>query len=376
MPGIYLHIPYCKQKCHYCNFYSVAHKQHRDEIVPQMMHELRLQKDYLKGESVNTIYFGGGTPSLLTAEEINRLLSGIHELFTIEPGAEVTLEANPDDLTPTKIRQLAGTGINRLSIGIQSFNDKDLEFLNRVHSSRQAVQCIKKSQDAGFSDLSIDLIYGIPTLNNEQWEYNLMTALDLGVPHISAYALTVEDKTPLSVMIRKGKVPDVDDTVQLRHFEILLGLLESSGYQHYEISNFCIPGKYARHNTSYWQGIPYLGIGPSAHSYNGDSRQWNVSGISRYIQELQKGRIPFEIEQLSPSQRFNEYVMTSLRTIWGCDLNRIQEVFGTDWKSGLLKDAAPYLDKGLLTLSGHTLRLTREGKFRADGIAADFFRVD
>jgi oxygen-independent coproporphyrinogen-3 oxidase len=341
-----------------------------------MMRELRLQKDYLKGGAVSTIYFGGGTPSLLNAEEINQLLSGIQELFTIEQGAEITLEANPDDLTPMKIRQLAGTGINRLSIGIQSFNDKDLEFLNRVHSSDQAVQCIKRSQDAGFGDLSIDLIYGIPTLSNEQWEYNLMTTLDLGIPHISAYALTVEDKTPLSVMIKKGKVPDVDDAVQLQHFEILIDLLESSGYQHYEISNFCLPGKYARHNTSYWKGIPYLGIGPSAHSFNGSSRQWNVSGITPYILSINEGKVPFETEQLSRSQQFNEYVMTSLRTIWGCDLNRIQNDFGTAWKSGLLKDAAPYLEKGLVILADHTLLLSREGKFRADGIAADFFRVE
>lgn len=376
MAGIYLHIPYCKQKCHYCNFFSVAHTSHREEMVPAMMRELLLQKNYLRGEVVSTIYFGGGTPSLLSSDEIRQLLSGIYELFTVETEAEITLEANPDDLSPEKIRQLASTGINRLSIGIQSFSDKDLKFLNRVHSAEQAIQCIKRSQDAGFSELSIDLIYGIPTLTAEQWNTNLMTALDLQIPHLSSYALTVEDKTPLSVMIRKGKMPDVDDTVQLQHFGMLVDLLEASGYQHYEISNFCVPGKYARHNTAYWKGIPYLGLGPSAHSFNGSSRQWNVSGITPYIQSINEGKVPFETELLSPSQRFNEYVMTSLRTVWGCDTLKIQEDFGSAWREQLMKDAKPYLDKGLLSFTEHKLQLTREGKFRADGIAADFFRVD
>ncbi|MBK7175205.1 MAG: radical SAM family heme chaperone HemW [Bacteroidales bacterium] len=375
MSGIYLHIPYCKQKCHYCNFYSVANKMHREEIVPMMMRELKLQKDYLEGASINTIYFGGGTPSLLSGDEISLLLSGIQELFHVEPNAEITLEANPDDLTPVRIKNLIHTGINRLSIGIQSFSDQDLVFLNRVHSGKQAKTCIKRAQDAGFTDLSIDLIYGIPTLSSDQWEYNLMTALDFDIPHISAYALTVEDKTPLAVMIRKGKMPDVNDAVQLQHFEMLLDLLNAHGYQHYEISNFCLPGKYARHNTSYWKGIPYLGIGPSAHSFNGESRQWNVSGITPYIQALKGGKLPFEKEVLSQSQKFNEYIMTSLRTIWGCDLSHIEKTFGKEWLQQTIEDASIHIKNESLTLQNDHLTLTKKGKFRADGIAADFFRV-
>ncbi|MBK7028293.1 MAG: radical SAM family heme chaperone HemW [Bacteroidales bacterium] len=375
MSGIYLHIPYCKQKCHYCNFYSVANKMHREEIVPMMMRELKLQKDYLEGASINTIYFGGGTPSLLSGDEISLLLSGIQELFHVEPDAEITLEANPDDLTPVKIKSLIHTGINRLSIGIQSFSDQDLVFLNRVHSGKQAKTCIKRAQDAGFTDLSIDLIYGIPTLSSDQWEYNLMTALDFDIPHISAYALTVEDKTPLAVMIRKGKMPDVNDAVQLQHFEMLLDLLNAHGYQHYEISNFCLPGKYARHNTSYWKGIPYLGIGPSAHSFNGESRQWNVSGITPYIQALKEGKLPFEKEVLSQSQKFNEYIMTSLRTIWGCDLSHIEKTFGKEWLQQTIEDASIHIKNESLTLRNDHLTLSKKGKFRADGIAADFFRV-
>ncbi len=375
MSGIYLHIPYCKQKCHYCNFYSVANKMHREEIVPMMMRELKLQKDYLEGASINTIYFGGGTPSLLSGDEISLLLSGIQELFHVEPDAEITLEANPDDLTPVRIKSLIHTGINRLSIGIQSFSDQDLVFLNRVHSGKQAKTCIKRAQDAGFTDLSIDLIYGIPTLSSDQWEYNLMTALDFDIPHISAYALTVEDKTPLAVMIRKGKMPDVNDAVQLQHFEMLLDLLNAHGYQHYEISNFCLPGKYARHNTSYWKGIPYLGIGPSAHSFNGESRQWNVSGITPYIQALKGGKLPFEKEVLSQSQKFNEYIMTSLRTIWGCDLSHIEKTFGKEWLQQTIEDASIHIKNESLTLQNDHLTLTKKGKFRADGIAADFFRV-
>jgi oxygen-independent coproporphyrinogen-3 oxidase len=376
MSGIYLHIPYCKQKCHYCNFYSLASVKYRDELVPAMIRELKLQKGYLDGEPVSTIYLGGGTPSLLTAEEVAKFHSVIHELFEVTPDAEITLEANPDDLTSAKLKCLKHAGVNRLSLGVQSFEDADLKYLNRIHTGKQAYNCVKRSQDAGFSNLSIDLIYGIPTLDSTQWESNLMTALSLGIPHISAYALTVEEKTPLAVMIRKGELPDVNDAVQAQHFNLLIELLEAHGYLHYEISNFCEPGMYARHNTSYWKGISYLGIGPSAHSFNGSSRQWNVANLGQYIQALQKGEVPFEKEILSSAQRFNEYVMTSLRTLWGCDLSIIEKQFGREWMEQALLDAEKYISNGLLKTANNILYLTREGKFRADGIAAQLFRVE
>jgi oxygen-independent coproporphyrinogen III oxidase len=341
-----------------------------------MVREMELQKEYLKGEAINTIYFGGGTPSLLSGGEIARLIDRIHDLFSVNADAEITLEANPDDLGSVKLRQLRAAGINRLSIGIQSFEDTDLQFLNRTHTAKQAYNSVLRSQDAGFSNLSIDLIYGIPTLDSTGWESNLMTALELEIPHISAYALTVEEKTPLAVMIRKGKLPNVDDARQAQHFEMLTELLTAHGFLHYEISNFCQPGMFARHNTSYWKGTPYLGIGPSAHSFDGNSRQWNVSNLGQYIQSIQKEELLFEKEILSPAQRFNEYVMTSLRTQWGCNLDYIENQFGSDWVEQARKDVEKYIRSGRVKTEGNHLFLTHEGKFMADGIAAELFRVE
>jgi oxygen-independent coproporphyrinogen-3 oxidase len=375
LSGIYIHIPFCKQKCHYCNFFSLVSEKHRREIVPALIREMEFQKGYLNGESINTIYFGGGTPSLLSGSEITRLIETIHSLFNVRPDAEITLEANPDDLVKEKLTLLKASGINRLSIGIQSFEDADLQFLNRTHSAKQAYNSIQRSQDAGFSNLSIDLIYGIPTLDSAAWESNLMIALELGIPHISSYALTVEEKTPLAVLIRNGKLPDVDDAIQAQHFEILVSLLQAYGYLHYEISNFCKPGMFARHNTSYWNGIPYLGIGPSAHSFNGSSRQWNVSNLGLYIQSIQKDQLQFEKEVLSPAQHFNEYVMTSLRTQWGCNLDFIENKFGRDWVVQARKDIEKYIRSGMVRTESNHLFLTSEGKFMADGIAAELFRV-
>jgi oxygen-independent coproporphyrinogen III oxidase len=375
LSGIYLHIPYCKQKCHYCNFYSLASVKHRNELVPAMLNEIELQNNYLEGEPVSTIYLGGGTPSLLSGNEITRFLAEIKNCFNVDPDAEITLEANPDDLSKEKLIELKQSGINRLSIGIQSFNDSDLKFLNRIHTSAQGYDCILNARDAGFSNISIDLIYGIPTLDSVSWNNNLNKAIDLDIPHISAYALTVEEKTPLAVMISKGKMPNVDDAVQVEHFNMLVGQLQNAGYLHYEISNFCKPGWFARHNTSYWKGISYLGIGPSAHSFNRISRQWNVANLGQYIQSLGKNEVPYEREILSPTQRFNEYIMTSLRTQWGCELSFIQQQFGREWAEQVIQDAEKHLGNGLLKLDDGILYLTREGKFRADGIAADLFRL-
>jgi len=375
MSGIYIHIPYCRQKCHYCNFFSLATSRHRNELVPALKHELSLRQEYLSSSQVSTIYFGGGTPSVLKSAEIQELLASINSVFQVENDAEITLEANPDDLTKQKLYELKTIGINRLSIGVQSFEDKDLQFLHRDHTGRQALNSVKRSQDAGFSNLSIDLIYGIPTLDSVAWESNLLKALELYVPHISAYALTVEERTPLAVLISKGKIPEIDESVQEQHFNLLVDLLEAHGYLHYEISNFSRPGSFSRHNTAYWKGISYLGIGPSAHSYNGSTRQWNVSNLAQYIESIQQNKIPFELETLTKAQRFNEYVMTMLRTIWGIDLNVVQKKYGHDWVEQALKDSAKFIEAGQLILQDQILYLTRKGKFLADGIAAELFRV-
>lgn len=374
MSGIYIHIPYCRQKCSYCNFFSLASGKYRDELVPALLKELELQKDYLRGSGIGTVYFGGGTPSLLGGDEILSITDKIDKLFGIEAGAEITLEANPDDLTPEKLRELTTTPINRMSIGIQSFHDDDLNFLNRSHSGTDGFNCIQRVKDSGYQNLSLDLIYGIPGLTSAKWEQNLEMFLKLDIPHLSAYALTVEEKTPLAVQIRKGQAPMVEDTLQSEHFEFLSRFMESAGYLHYEISNFSKPDCFSRHNTSYWKGVHYLGIGPSAHSYNGVSRQWNISNLGQYISGVQKGELPFENEILTPTQQFNEYIMTSVRTMWGCDLNHVRQVFPPDWVTQLINEAGPFAGKGLLIMEQDVLKLTQIGKFRADGIAASLFR--
>jgi len=376
MPGIYIHIPYCKQKCHYCNFYSLATTRYRDELVPALIHEMNLQQEYLNSKTISTIYFGGGTPSILKVSDVQKLLSAIYSFFPVDENVEITLEANPDDLSKQKLSELKAIGINRLSIGIQSFEDKDLQFLHRNHTGRQAVNSIKRSQEAGFSNLSIDLIYGIPSLDSVHWESNLLRALELNVPHISAYALTVEERTPLAVSISRGKLPEIDESAQEQHFNILVDLLEAHGYLHYEISNFCRPGSFSRHNSAYWKGDTYLGIGPSAHSYNGISRQWNVSNLALYYESIRQEKVHFEREMLSLAQRFNEYIMTSLRTMWGANLNVVQKEFGHEWVKQALSDSAKFLENDQLEIKDHVLYLTRKGKFLADGIASEFFRVD
>lgn len=376
MAGIYVHIPYCRHKCNYCNFYSLASTKYRGELFLAFLREMELQQHYLDSEPVETIYFGGGTPSLLKLGELESLIAGIHKCFSVTAGAEVTLEANPDDLTVLKLREFKKSGVNRLSIGIQSFNDNDLKFLKRRHSGDQAKDCITLARYAGFYNLSIDLIYGIPTLDGNGWESNLHRATESGITHISAYALTVEDKTPLSHHIQQGRLPGIDDEKQLEHFKILTAILRERGYEHYEISNFCKPGMYSKHNTSYWQGKKYLGIGPSAHSYNGTSRQWNVANLGLYISGLKNGKVPFDGEILTTAQHYNEYIMTSLRTMWGCDLDLIRSKFGTGFAAQALSDARRFLENGMLVQHAQKLHLTDKGLFHADGIASAFFMVD
>jgi len=370
--GIYIHIPFCKHKCNYCNFYSLASTRYMDQIPDALIGEISQRSNYL-AESIETIYFGGGTPSLLACSDIERILNAVFSRFSVNPDAEITLEANPDDLTPEKLQSLKKSGINRLSIGIQSFRKEDLEFLSRSHSTEQVIQCITDAKQAGFTKLSIDLIYGIPTLTDEGWISNLSKAFSFGISHISAYSLTVEEKTPLEVMIRKGTMKAVDEGLSLSHYQILCHIMQQHGYEHYEISNFSLPGEWSRHNTAYWQGKSYLGIGPSAHSYNGSSRSWNVSNLQRYIDSVKAGKVESEQEILSPVTQFNEYIMTSLRTMWGCDLEQVRLKFGDDTADSLLQNAKKFIDSGQMICKEGKLLLTGDGRLFTDGISAALF---
>jgi putative oxygen-independent coproporphyrinogen III oxidase len=373
MAGIYIHIPFCRHKCNYCNFYSLASTRNMGSVSLAIVSELQQRKTYLDGNAVETIYFGGGTPSILGISDITAILNAIHQNFKVGKDVEITLEANPDDLIPEKILALKAEGINRLSIGIQSFRQKDLDFLSRTHSSSQVTICIKDAQQAGFQNISIDLIYGIPTLNNEGWAQNLEKAFSFGIPHISAYSLTVENKTPLEVMIRKGKMKPVDENRTLSQYKILTTLMLQNGYEHYEVSNFCLPGAYSLHNTAYWQGKPYLGVGPSAHSFNGISRRWNVANLVKYIESATAGIVDSEMEKLSLDTQLNEYIMTSLRTMWGCDLAWVRQKYGAAVAERLLSDSQSFIKTKRMIYNEDKLILTPEGRLFADGISAELF---
>jgi oxygen-independent coproporphyrinogen-3 oxidase len=344
-----------------------------EQVTHALINELQQRKDYLQDEPVETIYFGGGTPSILKASDIEDIISTVLKSYKVTPEAEITLEANPDDLTPEKLLALKNAGINRLSIGIQSFREEDLKYLSRTHSAGQVIRCIEDALEAGFHNLSIDLIYGIPTLSDEGWAENLEKAYALKIPHISAYSLTIEEKTPLEVMIRKGKMNPVDESPSLSHYHILTRFMQKHGYEHYEVSNFCLPGSYSRHNTAYWQGKHYLGIGPSAHSYNGVSRSWNVAHLGKYIESVASGCVEAEQELLSPVTQFNEYIMTSLRTMWGLDLKYVSQKFGTGKAETLLNNALQFIESKQMEYREGKLILTPGGLLFADGISSSLF---
>ncbi len=373
MAGIYIHIPFCKQKCHYCNFFSVASQKNKVAFLNVLNEEISNRKPYLGDESVSTIYIGGGTPSVLSKDELMRIFDQLRANYNVLPDAEITLEANPDDLSINYLQELKETPINRLSIGVQSFFDDDLKYLNRVHTADQALNRVKDALDAGFKNMSIDLIYGIPTLSNEKWEANLKTFFDLNITHLSAYSLTVEPKTALHQLIKKKKLKDIQDEQSIAHFKILQKQIKEKGFEHYEISNFSKPGHYSKHNSLYWLGGNYLGLGPSAHSFNGSSRQWNASSLAKYLQCVNNGDLVYEKEILTKKQQFNEYVMTSLRTSWGCNLEHISNVFGTDFTSRTESEIQPFIQKGLIIQENKILFLTEEGKLFADGIASELF---
>lgn len=373
MAGIYIHIPFCKQKCHYCNFFSVASQKNKAQFLEVLLDEIRDRQSYLGDEKVNTIYFGGGTPSVLSLEEIKLILTALNDTYNISPEVEITLEANPDDLSKLYLKELQQSPINRLSIGVQSFFDEDLIYLNRVHNGEQALGRVKDALSAGFHNMSIDLIYGIPTLTNEKWEQNLQQFFDLNIPHLSAYSLTVEPKTALHKLIKKNKLNNIDDEQSIAHFKILQKRIKENGFEHYEISNFSKPGYNSKHNSLYWLGGNYLGLGPSAHSFNGNSRQWNVSSLSKYLQQGGDNELIYEKEILTKVQQFNEYMMTSLRTSWGCSLQHIENVFGLSYASNLESEIQPFIQKGQVFKENNILYLSEEGKLFADGIASELF---
>ena len=376
MAGIYIHIPFCKQKCHYCNFFSLASRNSKAAFLSALHQEIDLQAVQLHGLPVKTIYFGGGTPSLLEPYEIRQIISKIVRQYSVHPAVEITLEANPDDLSMEKLTCLQGAGINRLSIGIQSFAEPDLQYLNRAHTAAQAFNCIANAQKAGFVNISIDLIYGIPGASDKLWEQNISTAIKLGIPHISAYALTVEQGTALALLIKKGKMEKPSDERASDHFNLLVEKMEDAGYLHYEISNFAREGSFSKHNSGYWKGEYYLGLGPSAHSYNGQSRRWNCSSLTQYIEGINLQQPCFEEEYLTPGQKYNEFVMTSLRTQWGCDTECVKREFGPALYLHLMREAELQMKKANIRIEGGVLFLTTQGKFLADGIISELFFID
>lgn len=372
MAGIYIHIPFCRKACHYCNFhFSISVKQ-KDEMVYAICKEVLLQRNYIN-EKIDTIYFGGGTPSLLSGENLKAILDKVQELFSFDANPEITLEANPDDINEKSLQQWKAIGINRLSIGVQSFFDEDLQWMNRAHNTSQALQCIKLAQANDFTNITIDLIYGTPTLSDENWQQNFETAVSLHIPHISCYALTVEPKTALEKMIAQHKIANVDAGTQSRQFELLMQWTEAAGYEHYEISNFAKPGHRSRHNSSYWQGKQYLGLGPSAHSFDGSSRQWNVANNTLYLKSIEQNTVPFEKEVLTKTQQLNEYIMTSLRTMEGLSLQFVIAKWGTDAANKIKLASKKYLNEAMMLEKDQQLILTKKGKLFADGIAAELF---
>ncbi|MBX2826778.1 MAG: radical SAM family heme chaperone HemW [Flavobacteriaceae bacterium] len=373
MAGIYLHIPFCKQACHYCDFHFSTSIKKKEELVHALCRELVLRKHELE-ETVQTIYLGGGTPSLLTVKELNKIFKTIYDHYAVSETAEITLEANPDDLNKEYIIQLSRGIVNRLSIGVQSFFEEDLNLMNRAHNAEEALQSIQHALEF-FENISIDLIYGIPGMTKERWSKNLRKAIDLDIPHLSCYALTVEPKTALKSFIEKGIVAPVDDEVAQLHHALLTEITEASGFINYEFSNFGKPGFESQNNMAYWMGKPYLGVGPSAHSFNGNTRAWNVANNHKYIQEIENGNLPQEKESLSKNDKYNEYVMTRLRTQYGIRLDEVQDTFGPQYKMYVLEQAEAHLKENLLFLDGDSLHVTKKGKFLSDGIASDLFML-
>lgn len=374
MAGIYLHIPFCKQACHYCDFHFSTSLKNKPTLIEALQHELILRESETE-EQIETIYFGGGTPSVLTGEELNAILETIFAHYRVKTDAEITLEANPDDLTDAKIKALAQSPINRLSIGIQSFFEEDLRWMNRAHSADEALAAVKKA-GRYFDNISIDLIYGVPGLTDEKWHQNLQIALQLEVPHISSYALTVEPQTALAKMIQRGKKTPVDEAAAKRHYDLLVNTLTEAGFVNYEFSNFGKSGYFSQNNTAYWFGKPYLGIGPSAHGFDGEHRYWNVRHNIKYIKAISEGVLPQERETLTLTDRYNEYIMTRLRTMWGVSLDEIKVKFGTAYRDYFLGEVNSLLKKKLMIQQDNQFHISPSAKFLGDGISAELFYIE
>lgn len=376
MAGIYLHIPFCKRRCIYCDFYSTTQSEKKNAYVAALCRELDQRKDYLQGERIETIYLGGGTPSQLEDKDFEQIFQTLHRLYNISPKAEITIEANPDDLTDEYVNMLRTFPFNRLSMGIQTFQENILRLLHRRHTAQQAVEAFERCRKAGFTNISIDLMYGLPGETLQTWEADLRQAVSMKPEHISAYHLIYEEGTVLWKLREQHRVEEADEDLSVSLFTQLIHKLKDYGYQHYEISNFCLPGMYSRHNSSYWTGKKYLGCGPSAHSYNGISRQWNVSSLDRYIEQVNNGETYFEVEELDLYTRYNDFVITTIRTMWGMQLDVLKEQFGTKLYNYCLRMAQPHLSQSTLELSNGVLKLTEKGVFISDGIMSDMLWVD
>jgi len=375
MSGIYIHIPFCKQACHYCDFHFSTSITKKEEMVLALAKEIELRKDEFQNEVLETIYFGGGTPSVLSIDDLQFLIDTVYKHYKVVENPEITLEANPDDLDEETILKYANSPINRLSIGIQSFFEDDLQLMNRAHNSAEAKRCLAFATQH-FENISIDLIYGMPNMSNEKWLQNIETAVSFNIPHISSYALTVEPKTALHKMIKSGTIPNLDDDVSQQHFHILIDKLQENGFVHYELSNFGKPNYFSKNNTAYWLGKKYIGIGPSAHSFDGKARSWNVSNNLLYLKAITENKLPSESEILSKTDQYNEYIMTGLRTIWGVSLEKIETEFGSNYLDYLKQQTEKYISDNLLKVENNILKTTKKGKFLSDGIASDLFLLN
>ena len=376
MAGIYIHVPFCKTRCIYCDFYSTTRSEWKGRYIEALCKELEMRYTYLKGKPIETLYFGGGTPSQLDEKDFRKVFDTVRRIYGMENCHEITLEANPDDLCPEYLQMLSELPFNRISMGIQTFDDTTLKLLKRRHNAAQAIRAVELCRAHGFLNISIDLIYGLPGETTERWEKDLQQAIALDVEHISAYHLIYEEGTPIYKMLQKHQVEEVDEDSSVRFFTLLIDRLREAGYEHYEISNFCKPGMYSRHHTSYWQGVSYLGCGPSAHSFDGQTREWNCSSIEKYMSGIESGQRDFEREERDLATRYNEFIITSVRTQWGISLERLSNDYGTQLEQYCLKMARPSLENGKLEIYEGALRLTREGIFISDSIMSDLLWVE
>ena len=375
MAGIYIHTPFCKRRCIYCDFFSTTQSEKKPAYVHALCQELDMRKNYLEGEDIETIYLGGGTPSQLSQKELEEIFSTLYNIYKVKDNVEITLEANPDDLTPEYVHMLRTLPINRISMGIQTFQEETLKLLHRRHTARQAIEAFQRCREADFQNISIDLMYGLPGETLDTWKENLQQAIALRPEHISAYHLIYEEGTALWKLKEQHQVEEADEDLSVTLFRTLIEELTHAGYEHYEISNFCLPELHSRHNSSYWTGKKYLGFGPSAHSFNGTSRQWNVASLDKYIHAIQQGKLDYEIEELDIYTRYNDFVITTIRTHWGMSLSQLRSIYGEELYRYCLRMAKPHLAQGVLEMKGDTLKLTKEGIFISDGIMSDLLWV-